>query len=277
MNEGRTPADAYARAASAAEALAARTGVARHDVFVVLGSGWRPAADRLGEATVALPASDLPGFLAPAVEGHGAELRSVDLDGRRVLLALGRVHAYEGHALADVVHPVRTAVLAGCRTVVLANAAGGLAAGLAIGQPVLIADHLNLTGRSPLTGATPGDDFGPRFPDMTDAYSARLRALARELEPGLAEGVYAGLPGPQYETPAEIRMLQVLGADLVGMSTVHETIAAHHLGAEVLGISLVTNLAAGLGAALDHDDVLRVAAESADAMGALLARLVRRL
>jgi len=277
MSGARTPPDAYARAASAAEALAERTGVERHDVFVVLGSGWRPAADQLGEAAVSLPASDLPGFLAPAVEGHGGELRSVDLDGRRVLLALGRVHAYEGHDLADVVHPVRTAVLAGCETVVLTNAAGGLAPGLVIGQPVLIADHLNLTGRSPLTGPTPGDDFGPRFPDMTDAYSVRLRALARELEPGLAEGVYAGLPGPQYETPAEIRMLQVLGADLVGMSTVHETIAAHHLGAEVLGVSLVTNLAAGLGDALDHDDVLRVAAESADAMGALLARLVRRL
>lgn len=277
MSGARTPPDAYERAAAAAEALAARTGVERHDVFVVLGSGWRPAAEQLGDASVTLPASELPGFLVPAVEGHGGELRSVELQGRRVLLALGRVHAYEGHDLADVVHPVRTAVLAGCGTVVLTNAAGGLAPGLAIGQPVLITDHLNLTGRSPLTGPTPGDDFGPRFPDMTDAYSARLRSLVRELEPELAEGVYAGLPGPQYETPAEIRMLQVLGADLVGMSTVHETIAAHHLGAEVLGISLVTNLAAGLGEALDHEDVLRVAAESAEAMGALLARLVRQL
>jgi len=273
----RTPPDAYARAAGAAEALARRTGVERHDVFVVLGSGWRPAAEQLGEATCAFPAAELPGFLAPTVAGHGGELRSIDVGDRRVLVALGRVHAYEGHDLADVVHPVRTAVLAGCRIVVLTNAAGGLAEGLAIGQPVLIRDHLNLTGRSPLTGPTPGEDLGPRFPDMTDAYSERLRALARELEPSLVEGVYAGLPGPQYETPAEIRMLQVLGADLVGMSTVHETIAAHHLGAEVLGMSLVTNLAAGLGDVLDHRDVLQVAADSADAMGALLARLVRRL
>jgi len=273
----RVPTDPYERATVAAEALAARTGADRHDVFVVLGSGWRPAADQLGEPTAAFPAADLPGFSAPTVAGHGGELRSIEVGDRRVLLALGRVHAYEGHDLADVVHPVRTAVLAGCRLVVLTNAAGGLADGLAIGQPVLIADHLNLTGRSPLTGPAPAEHLGPRFPDMTDAYSARVRALARELEPDLVEGVYAGLPGPQYETPAEIRMLQVLGADLVGMSTVHEAIAAHHLGAEVLGMSLVTNLAAGLGDALDHRDVLRVAGESADAMGALLARLVRRL
>ena len=277
MSALHTPPDAYARAAHAAQALAERTGVERHDVMVVLGSGWRPAADQLGEPTVAFPAAELPGFAAPTVEGHGGELRSIDAGGRRVLVALGRVHAYEGHDLADVVHGVRTGVLAGCRTVVLTNAAGGLARGLAIGQPVLIADHLNLTGRSPLTGPTPDEAFGPRFPDMTDAYSARLRALARQLEPGLAEGVYAGLPGPQYETPAEIRMLQTLGADLVGMSTVHETIAAHHLGAEVLGVSLVTNLAAGLGPSLDHEDVLQVAARSADAMGALLGRLVRQL
>jgi len=269
--------DAYERAEAAAGALRERSGFDRHDVFVVLGSGWRPAADKLGAPDVAFPAADLPGFHPPTVEGHGAELRSIDVGGRRVLVAMGRVHAYEGHDLADVVHGVRTAVLAGCSTVVLTNAAGGLGDGLSIGQPVLISDHLNLTGRSPLTGPTPDERFGPRFPDMTQAYSARLRALAREIEPSLAEGVYAGLPGPQYETPAEIRMLRTLGADLVGMSTVHECIAAVHLGAEVLAVSLVTNLAAGLGEDLDHDDVLRVAAESADAMGALLARLVRRL
>lgn len=269
--------DPFTRAAEAAEALARRTGAPTHDVLVVLGSGWRPAADQLGEATATFSAAELPGFHEPTVEGHGDELRSVELDGRRLLVALGRVHAYEGHDLADVVHGVRTAVLAGCRTVVLTNAAGGIREDLAIGQPVLIADHLNLTGRSPLTGPTPDPAIAPRFPDMTEAYSARLRGLARELEPSLSEGVYAGLPGPQYETPAEIRMLRTLGADLVGMSTVHETIAARHLGAEVLGISLVTNLAAGLSDALDHDDVLAVAAASADAMGALLARLVRRL
>ena len=269
--------DPYARAVEAARALAERTGVERHDVAVVLGSGWRSAADQLGEASCTFAAAELPGFHAPTVEGHGGEMRSVDVDGRRVLVALGRVHAYEGHDLADVVHCVRAAVLGGCGTVVLTNAAGGLGADLSIGQPVLIADHLNLTGRSPLTGPTPDAGVAPRFPDMTDLYSSRLRGLARELEPTLVEGVYAGMNGPQYETPAEIRMLQTLGADLVGMSTVHEAIAAHHLGAEVLAVSLVTNLAAGLGDSLDHEDVLAVAATSAEAMGSLLARLVRRL
>lgn len=277
MSGLQTPPDAYARAADAARALAERTDVERHDVVVVLGSGWRTAAEQLGEPTCAFAAAELPGFHPPTVEGHGGELRSIDVDGRRVLVALGRVHAYEGHALADVVHGVRTAVLAGCTTVVLTNAAGGLGPGLAIGQPVLIADHLNLTGRSPLTGPSPDASIGPRFPDMTDLYSSRLRGMAQELEPTLVEGVYAGMGGPQYETPAEIRMLQTLGADLVGMSTVHEAIAAHHMGAEVLAMSLVTNLAAGLGASLDHEDVLAVAAASADAMGALLARMVRRL
>jgi purine-nucleoside phosphorylase len=277
VSSPETPPDAYARAVEAAGVLAERTGVARHDVLVVLGSGWRTAAEALGEPSCAFPAAELPGFHAPTVVGHGGELRSVDVDGRHLLVALGRVHAYEGHHLADVVHAVRTAVVGGCGTVVLTNAAGGLGEGLSIGQPVLISDHINLTGRSPLTGPTPDTSLGPRFPDMTDLYSARLRGMARALEPSLAEGVYAGMNGPQYETPAEIRMLQTLGADLVGMSTVHEAVAAHHLGAEVLGVSLVTNLAAGLGEALDHDEVLEVAVRSADAMGSLLARLLRRL
>jgi purine-nucleoside phosphorylase len=269
--------DPYGDAGEAAAALAERTGVERHDVAVILGSGWRPAADALGEATAAFSATDLPGYPPPRVEGHGGELRSVPVGDRHVLVSLGRVHAYEGHHPSGVVHGVRTAVLAGCRTVVLTNAAGGISDGLAIGQPVLIRDHLNLTGSSPLTGPAPEGAIGPRFPDMTDAYSARLRSLARSIDPDLAEGVYAGVAGPQYETPAEIRMLQVLGADLVGMSTVHETIAAVHLGAEVLGISLVTNLAAGLGASLDHADVLAVAGRSAERMGELLARLVPAL
>jgi purine-nucleoside phosphorylase len=177
------------------------------------------------------------------------------------------------------VHLVRSAVRAGCATVVLTNAAGGLRRGMYVGQPVLISDHLNLTARSPLTGPPPPAELGlPRFLDLTDAYSPRLRALAREVDPALEEGVYAGVPGPQYETPAEIRMLQTLGADLVGMSTVHETIAARHVGAEVLGLSLVTNPAAGLGEGeLDHDDVLEAAHASAEAMGDLLAAVVARL
>lgn len=277
MADQPEPMDPYARAQDAARALEQRTGVARHDVAVILGSGWRPAAEAIGTADSIFTAVDLPGFHAPSVSGHGGEMRSVPVGDRRVLISLGRVHAYEGHHLADVVHGVRTAVLAGCSTVVLTNAAGGIGQGLSIGQPVLISDHLNLTGQSALTGPAPEAAIGPRFPDMTDVYSSRLRQLARSLDPDLAEGVYAGVNGPQYETPAEIRMMQTLGADLVGMSTVHEATAAVHLGAEVLGISLVTNLAAGLGAALDHDDVLAVAGESADAMGGLLARLVPQL
>lgn len=265
--------DAYARAQEAAAALAVATDTDRHDVAVILGSGWRPAADALGTPDHSLPGTDLPGFVTPGVSGHGTEVRSVPVGGKQVLVFLGRVHAYEGHGLDDVVHGVRTAVLAGCGVVILTNAAGGISPGLSVGQPVLIADQINLTGRSPLTGPNP-DDLAPRFPDMSDAYSTRLRKLALQLQPDLAEGVYVGVNGPQYETPAEIRMLQTLGADLVGMSTVHEATAAVHLGAEVLGISLVTNLAAGLGEALDHDDVLSVAGTSATRMGDLLARLL---
>jgi len=187
-----------------------------------------------------------------------------------VLVLLGRTHLYEGRGVDSVVHGVRVAAAAGARTIVLTNAAGGLRAGMAVGDPVLIADHLNLTACSPLVG--------PRFVDLTDLYSARLRALAREIEPGLAEGVYAGLPGPHFETPAEIHMLRGLGADLVGMSTVLEAIAARAEGAEVLGVSLVTNLAAGMtGEPLNHLEVLAAGQAAATRMGTLLAAVVGRL
>jgi purine-nucleoside phosphorylase len=256
-------------AAEAAAALARATGVAGHDVAVVLGSGWRPAADLLGEPAHELSMADLPGFVRPAVAGHGGTVRSVDVDGRRVLVLLGRTHLYEGHGVTAVAHGVRTAALAGCRAVVLTNAAGGIREGMAVGEPVLVADHLNLTGVSPLQGH--------RFTDLTDLYSPRLRALAREIDPTLTEGVYAGLPGPHFETPAEIRMLRGMGADLVGMSTVLEAIAARAEGVEVFGLSLVTNLAAGLsGAPLDHHEVLEAGAAAAARMGALLRELVSR-
>lgn len=275
-----SPPDPWRLAAEAADAIGQRTGVDRHDVLVVLGSGWTPAADRFGEAVAELPMPELPGFPAVGVAGHKGVLRSIRAEGgRRILALMGRVHAYEGHDLSVVVHGVRSAVRAGCGTVVLTNAAGGLRAGMHVGQPVLIADHLNLTGRSPLTGPDAAEELGyPRFVDMTEAYSRRLRGLAREVDPALEEGVYAGMPGPQYETPAEIRMLQTLGAHLVGMSTVHEAIAARQAGAEVLGLSLVTNLAAGLGGArLDHQEVLAAGQAAAEAMGDLLAQVVARL
>jgi purine-nucleoside phosphorylase len=256
-------------AATAAEALAARTGVDRHDVAIVLGSGWVPAIDALGAATAEFAVTELPGFLPPAVEGHAGRIRSLEVGGRRVLAFLGRTHLYEGRGVEPVVHGVRVAAAAGCRVVVLTNACGGLRPGLAVGDAVLISDHLNLTARTPLVGA--------RFVDLTDVYSARLRALVREIDPSLAEGVYAQFPGPQYETPAEVRMAGILGADLVGMSTVLEAIAAHAEGCEVLGISLVTNLAAGLGDPLDHEEVLAVGRASATRMGELLGRVIPRV
>ena len=207
-----------------------------------MGSGWVPAADALGERRGASsPVTDLPGFTPAAALGHAGRIRVGPARPHRQAgpVFLGRTHLYEGHGVARVVHGVRTAAAAGCSTVVLTNGCGGAAPGRTrVGQPVLISDHLNLTATSPIIGAN--------FVDLTDLYSPRLRALAREVDPTLAEGVYVQLPGPHYETPAEIRMLRTLGADLVGMSTVLETIAAREAGAEVLGISLVTNIAAGM-------------------------------
>jgi len=268
VSDAATDADELARRAG--YFIAERTGVAEHDVAVVLGSGWSSAAAALGAATATLPQAEVPGFRPPSAAGHSGELLSVPVGGHRVLVLVGRVHAYEGHDLRHVVHPVRAACAAGARIVVLTNAAGGLRPGITVGRPVLISDHLNLTARSPLTG--------PQFVDLTDAYAMRLRRLARDADPGLTEGVYACVPGPHYETPAEIRMLRTLGADLVGMSTVHETIAARAAGAEVLGVSLVTNLAAGIGAEpLSHAEVLAAGAASARRMGALLAGVMARL
>jgi purine-nucleoside phosphorylase len=262
--------DPQAVADAAAGELRTRTGVDAFDVAVVLGSGWAPAAAALGEPTHVIAMAELPGFTPPSAAGHGGRVLVVPVGDKRVLVLLGRIHAYEGHDLRHVVHPVRAACAAGARTVVLTNAAGGLRDDFSVGQPVLISDHLNLTARSPLAGA--------QFVDLVDAYAPRLRALARDVDPTLTEGVYAGLPGPHYETPAEIRMLRTLGADLVGMSTVHETIAARAAGAEVLGVSLVTNLAAGMtGQPLSHAEVLEAGRQSATRMGSLLADALARL
>jgi len=272
------PADPYALAVEAADALAAAVGVAEHSVAIVLGSGWGPAADRIGTTVGEVTASDVPGFPRSTVAGHGGTIRSLDADGIPVLAYFGRVHGYEGNPVSAVVHNVRTAASAGCRSIILTNAAGSLREEWTPGQPVLIADHLNLTGESPLAGPEAPDPYGPRFCDLTDAWSPRLRAVAHELAPDLPEGVYAGLNGPQYETPAEIRMLRTMGADLVGMSTVLECIAARHARLEVLGLSLVTNLAAGLAPApLDHTEVLAAGGTAGERLGDLLAQLVRQL
>ena len=269
--------DPYSRASASAARLKEVAGMS-FDAAVVLGSGWLAAADAIGQADGEIPLAGLGGFPAPTTAGHGGAVRYLNADGKRVLLFLGRVHLYEGHEPSTVVHGVRTAIAAGCRTIILTNAAGGIRADYAVGQPVLVSDHLNLTGRSPLWGPQPPAGYPGRFADLTAVYSPRLRDLARSLDPALAEGVYAALPGPHYETPAEIRMLRGLGADLVGMSTALEAIAARHLGVEVLGISLVTNAAAGLSnEVLDHADVLATARSSAERVGSLLAQLLPRI
>jgi purine-nucleoside phosphorylase len=256
-------------AAVAAEELAATLG-GPHDVAVVMGSGWARAADAFGDVQGSVPIGELPGFAAPTAVGHGGEVRSVRVGDRAVLLFLGRTHFYEGRGVDPVVHGVRTAAAAGVRTVVLTNAAGGLAPEHRVGQAVVISDHLNLTARSPLVGAN--------FVDLTDLYSARLRALAHELDPSLAEGVYAALPGPHYETPAEIRMLRTLGADLVGMSTALEAIAARAAGMEVFGLSMVTNAAAGItGEKLDHQEVLAAGRAAAGRLGQFLVEFIGRM
>jgi purine-nucleoside phosphorylase len=256
-------------AGAAAAVIADRTGIAKHDIAVVLGSGWRPAADARGAQSAEIPPGDLPGFETPTAVGHGGTVRSVDVDGKQALVLLGRTHLYEGKGVARVVHNVRTAAATGVKSVLLTNAAGGLREGFQVGQPVLISDHLNMTATSPITGAN--------FVDLVNLYSHRLRDLAREIEPDLAEGVYAGLTGPHFETPAEIRMLRTLGADLVGMSTVLEAIAARAAGLEVFGLSLVTNLAAGMtGAPLDHVEVLEAGRAAAGRLGTLLRALITR-
>ncbi|MCY4434059.1 MAG: purine-nucleoside phosphorylase [bacterium] len=242
-------------AAKAGAELVERLG-GRFDAAVVLGSGWADVAQGLGTVSAELAADTITGFHPPSVPGHGGTLRSVTVGGRRVLVLAGRVHLYEGHTPADVVHGVRAAVAAGCSTVVLTNAAGCMNPDFGVGQPVLISDHINLTGQSPLFGPDPPEGYAIRFTDLTDLYSTRIRDAVRRVDPSVGEGVYAGLVGPHFETPAEITMLARMGADLVGMSTVLEAIAIRHLGAEVAGVSLVTNAAAGMGGALDHQEVL---------------------
>lgn len=261
--------DPYLSAQAAAAAIRERLG--EHRAVLVLGSGWADVVATLGEVRAQVPMSDLPGFPAPSVQGHTGVAHSLDVDGVPLLVLAGRSHLYEEHPVGVVVHGVRAAVLAGCRAVMLTNAAGSLDPANGPGTPVLISDHLNLTGVNPMSGADPPEGFPARFCDLSDLYSARLRTVAAAAVAGIPQGVYAGLLGGSYETPAEIRMLRAMGADLVGMSTVLEAIAARHLGAEVFGVSLVTNLAAGMSAeALDHREVLATGKASAGRLVELL-------
>ncbi len=245
-----------------------------HHTALVLGSGWAGAANALGAIEAEVAGHDLPGVPEPTVAGHRGTLHSLRVDTptgeQRVLVIAGRSHLYEGHSPEVVVHLVRAAVLSGCGRVVLTNAAGSLRPEVGVGRVVVISDQINLMGVNPMVGPAPEPRFPSRFTDLTDLYCAELRAALADHRPDLAEGVYAGLLGGSFETPAEIRMLRTLGADLVGMSTVLEAIAAHHLGAEVIGLSLVTNLAAGLQPTVDHHEVLAAGDAASDELRGVL-------
>ncbi len=248
---------------------------ARPQAAVVLGSGWQAAADAIGTAVTDVDLGEIPGFVAPTALGHGSTVRRIDLpleDGstRTVAVFLGRAHLYEGHPPAVVSHAVRSIAAAGAELVVLTNAAGTLRDDRPVGRPVLISDHINATALSPLTGPLPPPPHQGRFVDLTDLYSTRLRELARSVEPDLVDAVYVGLPGPHFETPAEIRGYRSLGAEVLGFSTVLEAIAARHVGLEILGISLVTNLCAGMQPVVDDQEVLRVGRDSASDLGLLI-------
>jgi purine-nucleoside phosphorylase len=270
---------AFDRASEAAAFLRERIGPVPA-AAVVLGSGLGGFADRLEQAT-ALGYGEIPHWPPSRVEGHPGRFVVGRVGAARVAALAGRVHYYEGHDLATVTFGVRVLGLLGVRCLVLTNAAGGINATLSPGTLMAIDDHLNLFGTNPLIGAN-DERFGPRFPDMTEVYSARLRTLADAVAGAigirLAHGVYAGLPGPSYETPAEIRALRTLGADAVGMSTVPEAIVARHMGLEVLGLSCITNMAAGiLPQPLRHEEVMETAARVQASFAALLEGILRRL
>ena len=265
--------DPFLVARAAADYIAERSGVSGHDIALVLGSGWGGAADLIGETVAEIPSHEIPGFAKPQVAGHVGTTRSIRIDradgSTRHALVLGsRTHLYEGRGVRRVAHGVRTAAATGATAVVLTNGCGGLHVSWRPGQVVLISDHLNLTATSPLEGAT--------FVDLTDLYSTRLRELARSVDGSLPEGVYAQFRGPHYETPSEVRMAGVMGADLVGMSTTLEAIAARHAGLEVLGMSLVTNLAAGISPqALSHQEVIEAGEAAGPKISDLLARITK--
>lgn len=264
-------ADPFAIAQEAADQLAAATGVAKHDIALTLGSGWAKAADLLGETVATVPATDIVGFSKPALTGHVGTLRSIALpNGKHALVIGARTHYYENHGVRRVVHSVRTAAAAGATTMVLTNGAGGIREHWTAGTPVLISDHINLTADSPLEGAT--------FIDLTDLYSRRLRDLARSVQGDLDEGVYVQFRGPHYETPAEVQMAKAVGGHIVGMSTALEAIAARQAGMEILGFSLITNLAAGISPdPLDHAEVLQAGRDAEPVISDLLARVVAAL
>jgi len=264
-------ADPFEVARLAASQIAEKTGVEKHDIALTLGSGWGKAADLIGETVATVDATEIVGFSASAVPGHGGNLRSIRLpNGKHALVIGARTHYYEAHGVRRVVHSVRTAAATGASVMILTNGAGGIRETWTPGTPVLISDHINLTADSPLEGAT--------FIDLTDLYSTRLREIARTVDSSLDEGVYVQFRGPHYETPAEVQMAKIIGGHIVGMSTALEAIAAREAGMEVLGMSLITNLAAGIQKTpLSHEEVIEAGRNAEGVIGSLLARIVGQL
>lgn len=258
-------------AAEAAQVIAERTGVPSHDIALILGSGWGGAAELLGDEVASVEAADVPGFTGHAVAGHHSTFRSfVTPTGKRALVLGARQHFYQSRDASKVAHAVRMAAAAGCTQLVVTNGCGSTRPHVGPGSVVVLTDHINLTAATPLEGAT--------FVPMSDAYSPRLRELALSIDGSLETGVYAQFQGPQYETPAEVKMATILGADLVGMSTALEVIAAREAGLEVLGLSLVTNLGAGIGdEPLNHQEVLDAGAAAAPRISKLLAEIVKAM
>jgi purine-nucleoside phosphorylase len=271
--------DYFERVTEAAEWLRAR-GYGEAEVAIVLGSGLGPFADGLADAAV-VDYAEIPHWPAAHVIGHTGKLVSGTIHGKRVLALAGRVHYYEGHDLRTVTFAIRALGVLGIKRLILTNAAGGINTNFSQGALMVIDDHVNLFGTNPLMGAN-DERFGPRFPDMTEVYSKRLRALAdataKELKLPLEHGVYIAVHGPSYETPAEIYAFRTLGADAVGMSTVPEAIVARHMGIEVLGISCISNMAAGvLPQPLHHDEVMETTRRVRFQFAALLEGIVGRL
>ena len=258
-------------AQAAAKSISEETNVIRHDIALTLGSGWAKAADLIGETIAEIPAADVPGFASSGVPGHTGTIRSIKMaNGKHALVIGARTHFYEDKGVRAVVHSVRTAAACGAKVMVLTNGAGGIKDHWTPGTPVLISDHLNLTASSPLEGAT--------FIDLTDLYSSRLRDIARTIDATLDEGVYVQFRGPHYETPAEVQMAKVMGGHIVGMSTALEAIAAREAGMEVLGLSLITNLAAGISPEpLSHKEVIEAGQIAEPVISALLAKIVAAL
>jgi len=279
MAEEPASSSLYARAEHAARTIRARA-AEEPRVAIVLGSGLGAFGDDFEDAVV-IPYQEIPGFPTSTVAGHAGQLVIGKVDNVPVLAMQGRVHFYEAYSLEDVTFPIRTFKLLGIRKLVLTNAAGGIDVQLSQGALMLISDHLNLMGANPLRG--PNDKrFGPRFPDLSDVYSRELQQIcieeARALGVELRRGIYAALPGPSYETPAEIHMLRGFGADAVGMSTVPEAIVARQMGIEVLGISCITNMAAGLSnEPINHEEVVETGKQVRDTFARLLRRLAVRL